>query len=443
MSYALDRSLPASIETERSLLGAVLLSPEFYDAASAIALSPDQFSLDSHRKIFSAVQDMREAGLSVDLITVAEELDRRKQLESVGGYAYLSSLFDAVPDKPSTRSYAKILQEKAKLRSVIHACGTAMASAQDCIPSGECAGLLTDALLQIQTESTDSPSQRLVQFTDEVYNDWERIADGGTELVGLTTGVECLDIATNGIRDGELWAVGGRTGEGKTALALQVAAANCARDIPVGLFSLEMSKGDLLQRLWSQQGQIPFQCIRNPRRISSEMRQRIRRAMSQVGLWPLYVVEDSSLSIQKLCAKARLMIRQEKIRLLVVDYAQLISAPARDERERLTKISNALRALAKDTGVPVIVISQLSRPKDGNRNARPNKYHLKESGSLENDAHVILLIYRPVDERGQATGEDELIIDKQRSGPVGSESVHFDRKTLRFFERQECPKNHG
>ena len=145
----------------------------------------------------------------------------------------------------------------------------------------------------------------------------------------------------------------------------------------------------------------------------------MRRAMCEVGKWPLFVVEDGSLSIQKLLAKARLLIRQEKLELLIVDYVQLISAPARDEKERLTKVSNALRSLAKETGVPVVAISQLSRPKDGNQNFRPNKFALKESGTLENNSHVIILTYRPVDEYGNPTGEDELIIAKQRHGPWG------------------------
>ncbi len=161
--------------------------------------------------------------------------------------------------------------------------------------------------------------------------------------------------------------------------------------------------------------------------------------MADVGRWPFFVVEDSSLSIQKLLAKARLLIRQEKVQLLIVDYVQLISAPAKEEKERLTKISNALRALAKDTGVPVMAVSQLTRPKDGNPNARPNKFHLKESGSLENDAHVIILTYRPVDEFGNPTGDDELIIAKQRHGPVSNERVYFDSKTLTFYERH-CPR---
>lgn len=160
--------------------------------------------------------------------------------------------------------------------------------------------------------------------------------------------------------------------------------------------------------------------------------------MCAVGQWPLFVVEDSSLSLQKFLAKARLLIRQEKVRLLIVDYVQLMSAgSARDMRERITKVSNGLRVLAKDTGIPIVAISQLNRPKDGNPNIRPNKFSLMESGSLEQDAHVIVLVYRPVDDFGNPTEEDELIIAKQRHGPVANERVRFDSRTLTFRARPQ------
>lgn len=181
---------------------------------------------------------------------------------------------------------------------------------------------------------------------------------------------------------------------------------------------------------------MPFQQIRYPRHLDVARRQLVQDSMCRVARWPLFVVEDGSLSVQNLLAKARLLIRQEKIGLLIVDYVQLISAPARDERDRLTKVSNALRCLAKDTGIPIVAISQLSRPRDGNQNFRPNKFSLKESGSLENDSHVIILVYRPVDELGSPTGQDELIIAKQRNGPVSNERVFFDSETLTFRERK-------
>jgi replicative DNA helicase len=435
MEYAVDRLLPANVEAERSVLGAILLDPKAYDEAAALGLTAGDMSLDSHRRIYSAMQAIAESGRPIDIVTLPEELATRRQLEAVGDYGYISGLLDGVPDRPSIRHYVRIVREKSAQRKLVHACNATMGAISTGCSSQEAIDRLGEKILQIQTGSDEAPAQRVVSFSDQVYNEWDKLANGCGDLIGLTTSLDCFDLATTGIRKGEVWLESGRTGDGKTALALQIAAANCRKEIPVGMFSIEMSKDDLLQRLWSHEGGIPFQCIRYPRGLEPEMRKRIQRAMGDVGQWPLFVVEDSSLSIQKLLAKARLLIRQEKVQLLIVDYLQLISAPARDEKERLTKISNALRALAKDTGVPIVAISQLTRPKDGNPNARPNKFHLKESGSLENDAHVIILTYRPVDDYGNPTGEDELIVAKQRHGPVSNERVYFDSKTLTFYQR--------
>jgi replicative DNA helicase len=440
VEYSIDRSLPANLDAERSILGAILLDNKAYDEAAALGLTAGDMSCDSHRKIYSAMQAIAESSRAVDTITLPEELSCRHQFEAVGDYGYISGLVDGVPDRPSIRHYVKIVREKSAQRKLVHACNATIGAVGDGYSSQDAMEGLGEKILQIQTGSDEAPAQRVVSFSDEVYNEWEKLADGCGDLIGRTTSLDCLDLATTGIRKGELWLVGGRTGDGKTALSLQIAAANCRKEIPVGMFSIEMARGDLLQRLWSHEGTIPFQYIRYPRRLEPDTRKRIQRAMVDVGQWSLFVVEDSSLSIQKLLAKARLLIRQEKVELLIVDYVQLVSAPARDEKERLTKVSNALRALAKDTGVPVVAISQLSRPKDGSLNARPNKFHLKESGSQENDSHVIVLTYRPVDEFGQPTGEDELIIAKQRHGPVSNERVYFDPKTLTFYEGR-CPRH--
>jgi replicative DNA helicase len=353
----------------------------------------------------------------------------------VGDVGYVSSLVDGVPDRPSIKHYVKIVREKADQRKVIHACNAGIGAISDGSSSRECIADLSERLLQIQTGSDDAPAERVLKFSDAVYTEWERLANGSDDLVGLTTGIDSVDLVTTGIRPGETWAIGGRTGDGKTSLALQIAAANCRREVPVGYFSIEMTKGELLHRLWAHEGRIPFHYIRNPRCAIADVRAQIQRAMRTVGLWPLFVAEDGSLSLQKLVAKARLLIRQEKIGLLVVDYVQQVSAPAANERERITKISGQIRALAKDTGVPIIAVSQLNRPKDRNLNERPTKFSMKESGSLENDANTILLIYRPMDGDGRPNGEDEIVIAKQRHGPVGNEAVFFDGRTMTFFER--------
>jgi replicative DNA helicase len=428
--------LPVNIDAERTVLGAILLNAKAYDESAALGLVTGDFFLDSHQRIYSRMIDLAESSRPIDMITLIEELERHRDLQAIGDVAYVSSLVEGVLERPSIKSYVRILQEKVAQRKLIHTCNAVVGRIASGMSSTNAMEDLQDSILQIQTGSDDTPAQRVISISDQVYAEWEQISKSNGELIGLSTSLDALDLVTTGIRRGELWLIGGRTGDGKTALALQIAAANCRQEIPVAFFSIEMAKADLLQRLWSHAGTIPFQLIRYPRHLDSGTRQTVQNAMCEVGKWPLFVVEDGSLSIQKLLAKSRLLIRQERVQLLIIDYVQLLSAPARDERERLTKVSNALRSLAKETGVPVVAISQLSRPKDGNQNFRPNKFHLKESGSMENDSHVIVLTYRPVDEFGNPTGEDELIIAKQRHGPVSNERVFFDLKTLTFLGRE-------
>jgi len=437
VDHTIERSLPVNVEAERSVLGGIMLGAGAYDEAAALGLTASDFALDSHRRIYLAISQMGEAGSAIDLVTLCNFLGDHRDLEPVGGAAYVSALLDAVPDlRSDIKHHVEIVKRKAAARNVAHACSAAIGAVCDGSPAQECIGELSERLLQIQTGSDDAPAERVLKFSDAVYSEWERLADGSDDAIGLTTGIGTVDLVTTGIRPGETWAIGGRTGDGKTSLALQIAAANCRRDVSVGYFSVEMSKGELLQRLWSHEGKVPFGYIRNPRCANADTRAQVRRAMTTVGCWPLFVAEDGSLSLQKLVAKSRLLIRQEKLGLLVVDYVQLISANAPNERERITKISGQIRALAKDTGVPIVAVSQLNRPRDRNQNERPNKFSMKESGSLENDANTILLIYRPADDSGRPTGDDEIVIAKQRHGPVGIEKVFFESKTMTFFERQ-------
>jgi len=298
-------SLPANVDAERSVLGAILLNPKAYDEAASLGTVADDFSLDSHRKLYRRMEELAYRGCAIDLVTLVSLLSDRKELASVGDAAYVSGLLDGLPDRPSIKSYVRILREKSAQRKVAHSCNAVLGGIADEMTSGDAMEYLQDQILQIQTGTDDAPAQRVISFSEQVYAEWEQIANGRGDLIGLPTSLDALDIATTGIRKGELWLIGGRTGDGKTALALQIAAANCREEVPVGFFSIEMAKGDLLQRLWSHEGKIPFQRVRYPRHLDSDMRQRVQQAMCKVGKWPLFVVEDGALSIQKLLAKAR------------------------------------------------------------------------------------------------------------------------------------------
>jgi replicative DNA helicase len=424
-----------SDDAERSILGAILLDEGLYDETLGLGLEIADFGLDAHKTIFLHFELLSKNGSSLDPITLIDSLGNHRELERIGGLGYVSDLTSGVPDRPSIRSYVKIVKEHAAKRKLRHACAATVDGLAEEMESSDAVEYLTEQMLQIQSGSDDAPAQKVIEFTERTYQKWLTVAAGDASLIGLSTGINCLDTTTTGIRERELWVIGGRTGDGKTNLALQAVAANCRNNIPVGVFSVEMPKESILHRLWAGEGQVDFNHIRFPRRLSTEVKHRIELAMTEIADWPLHVVEESGISIQKLVSKAKLMVRKSGVKLIVVDYVQLVTSNGRDERERITRISKSLQALAKDTGVPVLALSQLSRPKDGNENYRPVKYSLKESGSLENDPDVIILIYRPVDERKMKTREDELIVEKQRSGLPSIEKVTF-LPWLRFGERE-------
>jgi replicative DNA helicase len=365
-------SFPVCEVEERSILGAILENPaEAYDVATQHGLVSQDFFLQSHRMLYSAIVDMAEAGEAVNLITMAGELRDRSQLSTIGGEAYLADLVSGiVHDRKSLASYVKRVRNSSDLRKLISACQATISHAADNgARAQESLDLLNDNVLQIQVGSTEVPTERIASGGD--YSAWDRLSDTGETLLGLTTGISCLDATTTGIRAEEFWIIGGRTGDGKTSLALQAAAANCKDGVPVLMFSLEMSRRELVHRLWAQETSVPFWRIRNPVHIGKEEKERIRRATEEIATWPLWINDAGSLTIQKVCSLARIAIRQHKIRLICIDYVQLISCPARDERERLTRVSNTLRVFAKNTGVPVLAVSQLSRPRDGDANRGP------------------------------------------------------------------------
>jgi len=218
-----QRILPAAVEAEKAVLGAILLDEKAYDQAADLGLAPADFFLDSHRRIYAAVSDLREAGQPVDPVTLRNELETRKQLEAVGGAAYVAGLLDGVPDRPSIKAYVKLVQDASQRRNLIHACTASIAQASEgSSKAPECLSNLGDTLLQIQGGLHDAPAERIAAFTDAAIAEWNQRAYSPV-LPGLTTGIDKLDKSTTGIRKGELWSIGGRQGDGKSALALQIA----------------------------------------------------------------------------------------------------------------------------------------------------------------------------------------------------------------------------
>lgn len=430
---------PSDREAERSILGAILLDNKAYDEAAGAGLVAEDFSLDSHRLIYRSMERLAAASVAIDLRTLISSLRDSNNLIAVGDVGYISELVGGVPDRPSIKNYIRIAKEKAAQRSIINACNATIGRIAESSSSAEVMDYLQDQILQIQTGTDEAPAERVIKFSDAAYQSWLEVVHSTGEIIGLSTGIPGLDKDTTGIRPGEQWVIGARTGGGKTNLGLQIASASCLVGIPVGIFSLEMDRAALLQRLWAQAGAIPYRNIRHPRYLQEETIKNIERAMTTVGKWPLFIADEASMSLSKMVSKAKLLIRKEKVKLLIIDYVQKVRAPGKDERTQVTKISETLRTLAKDTGVPTVLLSQFSRADQNNRNKRPTKYDFKESGSLENDAHVCLLIHRPEDDLNKPTGQDEIIIGKQRSGECGIEHVEL-KNTLRFEERPDEPR---
>lgn len=418
-------------DSERNILGAIMTAGAvIYDEVTSRGLRGEDFSTGSTSQVFAAISALQEAGESSDFLDVHRELAKANRLEQIGGDPFLLQLLDGCADTPAgVRWDVNEVRSKARLRrlqaTLIASLARVGAGTDD---PRKLLGELNENLSLIEAKVSDPTADHVCRCVNQVLAQIEKDVDRA--VTGLTTGIDLLDSWTTGIRDGEFWIIGGRAGDGKSTLALQIIAANCGAGIPVHLFSLEMTKRDVLERLCAGLGTVPFPKIR---KLRSENHKPVKDGITQIGTnWKLYVTTDSPLTVQDLCAKARVSIRTQGVKLIVADYLQLLSHPAKDERERVTRISGRLRDLAKNTGVPVIALSQLSRPAGGNASERPTKFSLKESGALEADAHTVIAVYRPVDEARHPTGLDELCIVKQRHGPTRDITVRLNVDRMEF-----------
>ncbi len=440
--YSLERGLPASMEAERSILGAILLDSLLYDQAAE--LKPDDFSLDAHRRIFSRMRDLQDTGRPVDMITLAEELDRRKEVEAIGGVAYLSSLIDGVPDRPSIEHYVRIVRNKSLLRGLINIAQLAIAEAID--HSDEAEEVINRAeqgIFQLSENRLGQGFSDIPSIVKGSFGSLDELYARGQEITGLATHYTMLDKMTSGFQPSDLVIIAARPSMGKTALAMNIAENAAILDGKVvGVFSLEMSKEALLMRMLASHAQVDSHKLRTGF-LGKEDMQKLTHAMEGLMQARLFIDDTPGISVTEMRSKARRLKQQEqRLDLIIVDYLQLMSAvPIGGKRfenrtQEVSAISRGLKAVAKELKVPVVALSQLSRaPESRGGDHRPQLSDLRESGSIEQDADVVAFIFREEvykKDDPDLEGIAELIIAKQRNGPTGLIKLAFKHSSTRF-----------
>jgi replicative DNA helicase len=437
--YSVAHSLPANVEAERSILGAILLDNFAYNEA-AEHLKPEDFSLDSHRRIYTRMQDLAESSRSIDLITLVEELDRRKELQAIGDAAYVSGLLDGVPDRPSIEHYVKIVRDKALLRGLIHTANAAIARAAEQSDTAE--EILNDteaSIFELSEKRIGRGFLGVLDIVKDSFGSVDALLQRGQRITGLETHYNDLDEMTSGFQKSDLVILAARPSMGKTALAMNIAANAAVEDKKVvGMFSLEMSREALLLRLLCSQARVNSHKMRTGSLWREDM-QKVVHAMEQLAHAPIFIDDTPGITLSEMRAKARrLKQSQNGLDLLIVDYLQLMSGGKRYENrtQEVSAISRGLKGLAKELGVPVIALSQLSRaPESRGGDHRPQLADLRESGSIEQDADLVMFIFREEvykQDDPELEGRAELIIAKQRNGPTGKVKMAFIKDATRF-----------
>jgi replicative DNA helicase len=446
-----ERGLPASIDAERSILGAVLLDNHAYNEA-AERLTQEDFALDQHRRIFMRMAELIDAGRAVDIVTLAEELAKRKEVEAVGGVAYLASLTENLPRRISIEEYVRIVKDKSLLRQVISVCSNAITRAAD--QSEEALEVLNSAesaLLEVSEHGIARGFAGIPEIVRDSFGSIDKlIQEGHREVTGLETHFTEFDRMTSGLQKSELTIIAARPSMGKTAWAINIAQNAAVRGGNiVAVFSLEMSKESLLRRMLASEALVDSQKIQKGF-LGREDQEKLTSALERLVEAKIFIDDTPAISLTEMRAKARRLRQMSgRLDLIVIDYLQLMSGAAagpgakrfENRTQEVSHVSRGLKALAKELNVPVIALSQLSRASEQRGgDKKPMLSDLRESGSIEQDADVVAFIHRDSyynkDENGQpdpdTEGKAEIIIAKQRNGPTGSVHLAYLSKCTRF-----------
>ncbi len=444
----MDAGLPANIDAEKTILGAILLDNTAH-AEAAEKLEAGDFSLDSHRRIFLRMTELMDAQRAVDIVTLAHELSRYKEVEAIGGVAYLASLTEGLPRRPVIEDYIRIVKDKSLLRKLMGICSMAIARAAD---QSETALEVLDAaeseLIKVTERGLTQGFQSLDQIVQHSFGSIDNLYKQSREVTGLATDFTALDRLTSGLQKGELIIIAARPSMGKTALAINIAQnAAINHKAIVAIFSLEMSKGSLLRRMLASQAWVDQQLIQKGM-IGREDHAKLQNALGQLIESRMFIDDTAGISLAEMRAKARrLKHTHGGLDLVVVDYLQLMSAtvPLSGKRnyenrtQEVSAISRGLKALSKELDVPVLALSQLSRASERRGDdKRPFLSDLRESGSIEQDADVVAFIHREsYYNRGEEMSDadkakSEIIVAKQRNGPTDTVYLNWIAKYTRF-----------
>jgi replicative DNA helicase len=433
-----ERLPPHSRDAERSVLGSMLRDNVIIgDVVQILNASGDDFYSDAHQKVFRAIRAIYDRGHPVDLLLLAEELKNRQQIEDVGGYGYLGELWDAAPTAANAEYYARIVRDKAIVRNLIHSSTEILRDSYDqVLPADELLEGAERKIMDIAEKGIAGQTFTLEQAINQAFDriDHRNRHDAGS-LPGLPTGFLDLDNITAGLHNSELVIVAARPSVGKTAFALAIVR-NIAVDEgrPVFFVSLEQSRIELAERLLCMQARVSSYNLRKGS-LSSDDMEKIITAGGILRQAKLFIDDSPGQGMLRIAANARRLKLRQDIRLVVIDYLQLIEPEnRRDSRqEQVAQVSRRLKFLAKELELPVLALAQVNRSSEDRQDHRPRLADLRESGSIEADADTVMILHRPeMHEPGQHEGVVEVIIAKQRNGPTGEITLTFLKQYMRY-----------
>ncbi|MEK7460278.1 MAG: replicative DNA helicase [Patescibacteria group bacterium] len=437
---------PQNIDTEKALLGSIMLRPEgMFDIVDVVAR--DSFYVEKHRLIFDVMIELHGKREPIDLLSMSSRLKELGKLDNTGGSSYLAELVDAVPSSTNTKHYAEIIQKKHILRTLIDAAEHISELGYNEIDEVE--SILDAAEKKIFSITEAGVTKKFVGLKDTLEEAWERldtIHKGGGQLRGVPTGFNDLDNLLSGLQKSDLIILAARPSMGKTTLALDIARqAAIQHNIPVGIFSLEMNTQQLVDRMLSAEARVNAWKLRTGKlSLDSEFDQ-IRSALERLSKAPIFIDDQAGTSIMKMRSAARKLKREHGLGLIIIDYLQLMTTSKQYDSmvNQVTEISRSLKGLAKELEVPVIALSQLSRAVES-RGGKPKLSDLRDSGSIEQDADVVMFIHREdkQDRNMEKTNIAEIMIEKHRNGPTGYIKLFFDEEKSTFLNIDKS-NDHG